>query len=91
MILYRIMQPMNRYHWIVFIGVICALLIAMRFLSWWFAITTISLKCGMLMAIFAIATEPCLRYLSILVVKVREWYIKGKVYVTRRIHTFRGI
>ena len=33
-------------------------------------------ECVMLFVVFAIATEPVLRYLSILVERLRNWYLK---------------
>lgn len=69
MILYRIAKPMNVGHIIMMIGVIAGWLFCMLFVSKFFAITSISKQCAMLMIIFAIITEPALRYLSAAV----EW------------------
>ncbi len=66
MILYRISNPMTRWHAVMLIGVICGWLFCMLNVSHFFSITGISKKCAMLMIIFAIITEPCLRYLSLL-------------------------
>ena len=65
MILYRIAKPMNVGHIIMMIGVIAGWLFCSKF----FAITSISKQCAMLMIVFAIITEPALRYLSAAV----EW------------------
>lgn len=73
MILYRIAKPMNVGHIIMMIGVIAGWLFCMLFVSKFFAITSISKQCAMLMIVFAIITEPALRYLSAAV----EW-IYGK-------------
>lgn len=73
MILYRIAKPMNVGHIIMMIGVIAGWLFCMLFVSKFFAITSISKQCAMLMIVFAIITEPALRYLSAVV----EW-IYGK-------------
>ena len=69
MILYRIAKPMNVGHIIMMIGVIAGWLFCMLFVSKFFAITSISKQCAMLMIVFAIITEPALRYLSAVV----EW------------------
>ena len=69
MILYRIAKPMNVGHIIMMTGVIAGWLFCMLFVSKFFAITSISKQCAMLMIVFAIITEPALRYLSAAV----EW------------------
>ena len=69
MILYRICKPMNKTRIIIFAGVTIGLLICIFFVSSLFAITVISKQGAMLLGIFAIATEPLLRYSSILI----EW------------------
>lgn len=74
MILYRIASPMTRGHWIMLIGVIFGWLFCVMEVSHLFAITSISKQCAMLLVIFAILTEPTLRYLSLLVQKINELY-----------------
>lgn len=64
MILYRIAQPMGTGHMILMVGLVAGWLFCMLFVSHLFAITGISRQCAMLMAVFAIITEPTLRYLS---------------------------
>ena len=78
MILYRIAKPMNVGHIIMMIGVIAGWLFCMLFVSKFFAITSISKQCAMLMIIFAIITEPALRYLDL---RENQWYsqLQGKV------------
>ncbi len=65
MILYRIAQPMKKAYVFMMLALICGWLYCMLFISHLFAITSISRQCAMLMIIFAIITEPLLRYLSI--------------------------
>lgn len=60
--LYRVAQPMKKGHIILMIGLICGWLFCALFLGKIFAITGISGKCAWLTAIFAIITEPVLRY-----------------------------
>lgn len=67
MILYRIARPMTKGHIIMMVGVIAGWLYCMLFISHLFAITGISKQCAMLMIVFAIITEPALRYLSLAV------------------------
>lgn len=72
MILYRIAQPMTKGHIIMMVGVIAGWLYCMLFISHLFAITGISRQCAMLMIVFAIITEPALRYLSLAVETIRK-------------------
>ena len=80
MILYKIMSPMTKYHWGLWFAMIFCILFCMTFMNRIFAITTLSRKCGMLLVIFAIITEPALRYLSILVQKIWDFarWVKKK-------------
>lgn len=73
MILYRIAKPMNIGHIIMMIGVVAGWLFCMLFVSKFFAITGISKQCAMLMVVFAIITEPALRYLSLIVEGLHDW------------------
>lgn len=72
MILYRIASPMTRLHWIMLIGVIVGWLFCVIEISHLFAINSISKQCAMLLIIFAMLTEPLLRYLSLLLDKLCE-------------------
>lgn len=74
MILYRIASPMTRMHWIMLIGVIGGWLFCVIEISHLFAINSISKQCAMLLFLFAMLTEPMLRYLSLLVQKGNEQY-----------------
>ena len=69
MILHRIARPMNTGHIVMLVGVIAGWILCMLFGRGFFGITGISKQCEMLMVIFAIITEPVLRYLSLIV----EW------------------
>ena len=69
MILHRIARPMNTGHIVMLVGVIAGWMLCMLFGGSFFGITGISKQCEMLMVIFAIITEPILRYLSLIV----EW------------------
>ena len=64
MIIYIITRPMKRHHWLMLGGVFAGWLFCMLFISHWFAITSINTQCAMLMVLFALATEPLMRYLT---------------------------
>ncbi len=72
MIIYVIAKPMRRYHWVMLIGVILGWAYCMLFVSHFFAITAINRQCAMLMMIFAMITEPVLRYFT----KFFGWILK---------------
>lgn len=72
MILYRIASPMTKLHWVMLIGVIVGWLFCVIEISHLFAINSISKQCAMLLIIFAMLTEPLLRYLSLLLDKLCE-------------------
>ena len=77
MILWRISAPMNRYHMVVIGGCIAGIIIAALGFSDLFSITSVSTPCVMLFVVFAIATEPFMRYLS----RLFEWIEdKGRAY-----------
>ncbi len=76
MILYRIAQPMKKAYVFMIIALICGWLYCMLFISHLFAITSISRQCAMLMVIFAIITEPLLRYLSLFTEWIADKYKK---------------
>lgn len=69
MILYRICKPMNKLRTIIFVGVTVGMVATIFLVSGLFAMTTISTPAAMLLGVFAMATEPLLRYSSILI----EW------------------
>ena len=76
MILYKISAPMNKIRFSIVSGCIAGLLFCRIFLKDLFAITSMTKECIMLFVVFAIATEPVLRYLTTLVEKVKYYYLK---------------
>ncbi|MCI8639498.1 MAG: cation-translocating P-type ATPase [Coprococcus sp.] len=76
MILYRMCQPMNILRRGVWIGCIIGMLGCSIFLPKLFAIRGMSRECVMLFVVFSIATEPLYRYITRLVEKLRELYIR---------------
>ncbi len=74
MILYKISAPMNKIRTAILVGCIAGLVFCSIFLNDLFAITGMTTECVMLFVVFAIATEPVLRYLTILVGKLRFYY-----------------
>lgn len=69
-ILYNISKPMNALRWCVWGGCIVGLLGCSIYLGDLFAMRGMSTKCIMLFVIFAIITEPALRYSTILIEKI---------------------
>ncbi|MCP1102882.1 cation-transporting ATPase E [Aequitasia blattaphilus] len=74
MILFSICKPMNKIRLGIFAGSIVGLLFSSYFLPDLFAITEMSRECIMLFVIFSIATEPMLRYLTLLISKIKSIY-----------------
>ena len=77
MILFKISAPMNKIRFSIVSGCIAGLLFCSIFLKDLFAITSMTKECIMLFVVFAIATEPVLRYLTTLVEKVKYYYLKS--------------
>ena len=69
-ILYNISKPMNALRWCVWGGCIVGLLGCSIYLGDLFAMRGMSTKCIMLFVVFAIITEPALRYSTILNEKI---------------------
>lgn len=69
-ILYNISKPMNALRWCVWGGCIVGLLGCSIYLGDLFAMRGMSMKCIMLFVVFAIITEPALRYSTILIEKI---------------------
>ena len=80
MILYKISAPINQMRAFILCGCVAGLLFCSIFLNQLFAITSMSTKCIMLFVVFSIATEPVLRYLTVLIGKLRIYYrrLRGK-------------
>lgn len=72
MILFHICKPMNLMRWGIWGGMIVCLIISILYFHTLFGITAISLKCGMLLTVFSIVTEPLFRYLTIVVEKLDD-------------------
>ena len=70
MILYHISKPLNPLRWCVWVGCIVGLLVCSIWLGDVFGIEYMSMECVMLFVLFAIVTEPTLRYGTILVEKI---------------------
>lgn len=69
-ILYNISKPMNALRWCVWGGCIVGLLGCSIYLGDLFAMRGMSTKCIMLFVVFALITEPALRYSTILIEKI---------------------
>ena len=84
MILYRISKPLNWMRWTILIGSIIAFIFCSTYLNQLFAISDMSRKCIMLLVVFSVATEPVLRYLSILVDSISSFYRKQEIFFLRK-------
>lgn len=78
MILFKISSPMNRFRWFVWGAMIAGLLFCCIFLKDLFAIGQITTKCAMVLIVFAVATEPLLRYITILIRNIEQAYKRRK-------------
>lgn len=78
MILYHISKPMNVLRWCIWGGCMAGLIICSLFLSDLFAVGRMSGKCIMLFVLFAIVTEPVLRYGTILVEKMGGFILEKR-------------
>ena len=76
MIVFQICKPMDVYKmwmWILCgVGLVCCML----FVSKLFDITSMSNRCILLCVNFSIIAEPCLRYLTIAMKKIQDFFIK---------------
>jgi len=78
MILYHICRPMNKIRWGIWGGMIGCLILSILYFSSLFGITAVSLKCGMLLAVFSLVTEPLFRYLTIAVEGIHKFFTNLK-------------
>lgn len=78
MILYHISKPLNLLRWIVWVCSGVGLLVCSIYLGDIFGITHMSMECVMLFAVFAIVTEPVLRYSTMLIEGM------GRIFASRR-------
>lgn len=78
MILYHISKPMNALRWCIWGGCITGLILCSLFLSDLFAVGMMSGKCIMLFVIFAVVTEPVLRYGTMIVERIGEFISSRK-------------
>ena len=76
MIVFQICKPMDVYKmwmWILCgVGLVCCMI----FVSKMFDITSMSNRCILLCVNFSIIAEPCLRYLTVAMKKIQEFFIK---------------
>ena len=76
MILYTISAPLNKLRGMIFASCVAGLLFCAVFLNDLFAITGMTTECVMLFVVFAIATEPVLRYLTVPEEKLRFYDLR---------------
>ena len=77
-ILFRISRPMNALRWAVWGACIVGLLLFSTLLGDLFAIRSMSLKCVMLFVVFALLTEPAMRYGTMIVEWIHGLFLKYK-------------
>lgn len=88
MILFRISKPMNMLRWAIWGVMLTCLLLSIMFAKDLFNISHISLKGGMLLAVFSLLTEPLFRYTTLLVEKAQllfhfiyeKWQVERREY-----------
>lgn len=64
MIMYRIMKPMTRLHWVIWISMLIGLIFSLFYLDWFYSIRMVTKQVAMLMIVFGIIAEPSMRYLG---------------------------
>ena len=79
-ILANVCAPLNRYRTRVIFGCIAGMIVAAVFFNDLFSISYVSVECVMLFVLFAIATEPFMRYLTMLFTiieeKIQNYFLK---------------
>ena len=78
MILFKISKPMNVFRWIVWSAMVAGLLFCVIFLKNLFGIGVMTQKCCMTLIVFAVATEPLLRYISQIVAGIRKRVLRRR-------------
>lgn len=76
MILYQICKPMDLMRWGIWGFSIAGFIFCLVFLRDLFAITGMSSRCVLLFVVFSVVTEPLFRYLTQLVKKLRQLYLR---------------
>lgn len=76
MILYQISKPMDPMRWGIWGFSIAGFIFCLIFLRDLFAITGMSSRCILLFVVFSVVTEPLFRYLTQIVRKFRNIYLK---------------
>ncbi len=71
-ILTNICSPINKYRLRVILGCVAGMIVAAIFFNDLFSITHVSIECVMLFVLFAIATEPFMRYLTMIFTALEE-------------------
>ena len=78
MIVYEISKPLDVHKMWLFIVCAVGLVFSMVFVSDFFDITKMSARCVLLCIDFAIVAEPCMRYLTLGLKKLRELFVKAE-------------
>ena len=78
MIVYEISKPLDVYKMWLFIACAVGLVFSMVFVSDFFDISAMSPRCVLLCINFSIVAEPCMRYLTLGLKKLREIFTKAE-------------
>lgn len=73
-ILFQLSKPMNAFRWVVWCGMLAGLLLSAVFAGQWFGVEEVTLKSGLLLVIFAIATLPVFTQLVRLVERIERLF-----------------
>ena len=76
MIVFKVSYPVNKWRGMILVSMVIGLIVSMRYAGELFDIASISIRCTMLLVVFAIASEALFRYLGMLCHKLREIYRK---------------
>lgn len=78
MIVYEISKPIDKYEMGLWIFCVVGLIFSMVFVSDFFDISMMSTRCILLCINFSIIAEPCMRYLTMAMKKLRELFIRAE-------------
>ena len=73
-ILFQLSKPVNAFRWVVWCGMLAGLLLSAVFAGQWFGVEEVTLKSGLLLVIFAIATLPVFTQLVRLVERIERLF-----------------
>jgi cation-transporting ATPase E len=90
LILIKISSPMNTFRFRVIAGCVIGMIFTAVVFSDLFAISYMSTECFMLSVLFVIATEPCMRYLTMAFEKLDQ-FIQSKILKSSDHHSHKEV